>query len=141
MSVTAYDPQNIDCVFANHPIGGFADGTPMNLVRTSELVVTKAGIKGDVAVSYISDKRAVMTVSLLATSASNDVLSRAAENKVIGSFLLKDHAGTTLVKSPYAVVKKMPDVGFSQETPNRDWEIELLDATIFVGSTPALATT
>ena len=140
MSVTAYDPQNIDCVFANHPIAGFADGTPINLVRTSELVVSKAGIKGDVAVGYIADKRAVMTISLLATSASNDVLSRAAQGKVIGSVLLKDRAGTTLVKSAYAVVKKMPDIGFSQEVPNRDWEIELLDATIFVGSTPALAT-
>jgi hypothetical protein len=141
MSVTAYDPAAVDCVFANHPIGGFADGTPMNLVRTSELVVTKSGIKGDVAVAYINDPRAVMTVSLLATSASNDVLSRAADSKVIGSFLLKDNLGTTLVKSPYAVVKKMPDVGYGSEVPNRDWEIELLDAKIFVGSTPALATT
>jgi hypothetical protein len=141
MSVGTYIPQNVDCVFANHPISGFADGTMINVVRTSERVVTKAGVKGDVAVAFIHDKRAVVTVSLLATSASNDVLSRAAEGKVIGAFLLKDHAGTTLVKSPYAVVKKDPDLGFSQEVPNRDWEIELLDATIFVGSTPALATT
>jgi hypothetical protein len=141
MSVGAYSPGLVDLVFANHPVSGFADGTMINIVRTSEHVVTKAGVKGDVAVAFIEDTRAVCTLSLLATSASNDVLSRAVEGRVIGAFLLKDHAGTTLVKSAYAVVKKTPDLGFSQETPNRDWEIELLDAKIFVGSTPALATT
>ena len=139
MTISSYDPAGHDLVFAGNVIEGFADGAPISIVRDANKASDKVGIMGDVVMTWLHDDRATATVTLNATSASNDILSAAADQRVIGSFLLRDRKGTMQVMSAFAWVQKMPDVTVDTEAPSRAWEIRLAKAKIRVGSSLSLA--
>lgn len=139
MTVSSYDPAGYDLSFAGNIIEGFADGSAISVAREANVATDKAGIMGDVVVSWQHDKRATVTIVLMPTAASNDVLSAAADNRIVGSFLLRDRNGTTRVQSDHAWVQKIPDLNVEAEAPPRTWEIRLAQAKTRVGSTPALA--
>jgi hypothetical protein len=139
MPVSVYDPAGHDLVFAGNVIDGFADGAAISITRDANKASDKIGIGGDVVVTWLHDDRATATITLNATSASNDVLGAAADEHLIGSFLLRDRNGTMQVKSAFAWVQKLPDVTVEGESPTRAWEIRLAEAKVRVGSTPTLA--
>ena len=138
MSVKTYDPANVTIVFAGIIIEGYADGTFITAARNNKTFNLKVGSSGEDARAKSNDKSGTVTLTLMQTSASNALLSAQVEldelqNDGVGSLLIKDLLGTTLVAAQTAWLQKPADVEFGGEITGRQWVIESGSMKIFVG--------
>lgn len=88
--------------------------------------------------SMSTDPRKKVTVTLLQTSGTNDVLSTLYEADKIsknGTFpiTIKDLRGTTMFGASTAWVVKKANVSFGKQVESREWTIEAADGAFFVG--------
>src|SRR6266850_1641762 len=110
-----YDPDQVVILAAGVRIQGFADGEFVTVEQMSDGFSSVVGTDGQVARSKSNDRRAKVTIKLLQTSTSNDVLSaihRQDLNAVNGAgvfpFQIMDLLGTTIVHAPQAWIVKYP---------------------------------
>jgi hypothetical protein len=94
-----------------------------------------------VARAASADERGKVTVTLLQTSASNDVLSgRLALDRLskvaMGPIFVKDLRGTTIAQGAEAWIEKSADVSLSKEVQGRAWTIRVAHLQLFVGGNP-----
>jgi hypothetical protein len=138
--VKTYDQSHIDVVFCGVPMEGLAEDTYLEIATETERYTDKVGVDGEVSRSKRYDRRATATVTLMATSETNDRLSQLAQddddspNGGVGAFEVFDRAGTSVFRASRAWIKKIPDVTYGAEVTERAWEIRLADYTPFVGS-------
>lgn len=137
MEIGAYDPKLYILTCGNAPIGGFASGSKVTVAREANETTDVAGVDGDVAVAETHDPRATLTVNLLATSASNDVLSGFANGRLKFPVSLRDMQGSTVI-SGMGWVQRRPDLDVAAEVPVRAWEIRVAAAQYHVGSNPII---
>lgn len=133
-----YDPQQVIVVFKGIPIKGFAKGQFIKVSRDSDTFSTEEGAQGDIVRIRKRSKKATATITLLASSSSNDDLSRTAlvDEKTglgYGSFMMKNLNGNTLVSGPNSWIRKIPEVSFGDEHQNVEWVIDIAELEIFVG--------
>jgi hypothetical protein len=133
-----FDPGKVIVTFAGNLITGFAAGTFISAERAEDTFSAEAGASGEVARVRNRNKLGTVTLTLMQTSPSNDVLSAQAKRDELsgtgaGSLLVKDLGGTTLIASPSAWIKKPPAVEFAKELSNREWVLEG-ELDIFAGS-------
>jgi hypothetical protein len=138
MSVKSYDPKQVIVTVGGAPMSGFADGTFIAISRQNDAFTSVAGADGEVARAKSNDKRGEMTITLMQTSLSNDILSGIAtldekSNLGVVPVIVKDLSGTTTFFSGTAWIRKIPDSEFGKEIANREWVLELADMDIFVG--------
>ncbi len=138
MAVKQYDPKKIPIIFGGQLISGFADGTFITIKRQTDAFTSMAGADGEVAVVQSADKRGEIVITLLQTSASNDILSAkmAAQelSGIVGEpFLAKDLLGTTLAASDACWIKKYADVELGKEVSAREWTLECNPLNLLVG--------
>src|SRR5947209_4167245 len=126
------DPKKYPLSIAGFTIGGYAPGTVIEISRDEDDFKDLAGADGEVAVMQNADERGTVKITLLQTSASNDILSAlAAVNKGgtiagltlgKGSLQCKDLQGRMVCSSETAWVKKPADVTLGDEILTRVWE-------------------
>jgi hypothetical protein len=138
MSTRTYDPGQHFMVLGSVTISGYADGTYISVERMSEAFTSVAGAGGEVARVRHRDRRASVKLTLMASSACNDLLTAIADNDErdgsgVGSLSIRDGNGTTVATAANAWIKKRPTVEFSKDLPNREWEIECEILDLFVG--------
>ncbi len=138
MTVETYSPKRVELIVAGVPMRGYADGTFINVERSSDAFATNVGADGEVSRTHSADKTGKITLTLQQTSDSNDFLSglvNVDEITLLGQFpiLLKDTNGRTLVESPCAWVDKVANSEFSNELTDREWVISLSEMIAFVG--------
>jgi hypothetical protein len=138
MSVKTFDPANVTVVFAGIIVEGYADGSFITAARNNPMFNLKMGSSGEGARAKSNDKSGLVTLTLMQSSASNALLSAQAEldelqNDGVGSLLIKDLLGTTLVSAETAWLRKPSDVEYSNEITGRQWEIETDALNMFVG--------
>lgn len=113
-------------------IGGFADGSMVEIDDNEDAIQAVVGTTGEVALSRVTNPLAVMTVRLLQTSDSNDVLS--AQHRLgqtgrglagVGPFHFADLNGRTIVEGR-AVVMKPPKITMDRSAKEREWKILLI---------------
>ena len=85
-----------------------------------------------------SGRSARVTITLLQTSPSNDVLSAAAEadelaGTGVGTFLMTDLNGTTEAHAPNAWVAKPAAIEEGKEVGDREWVIDVDDLEQNIG--------
>lgn len=139
-----YDPRKFDIVFAGiHLNEGVADGTFVVYSSTTPGFSSKVGVDGEVTRSRQHDRRATVRLTLMQTSEINDRLSAAYEadrqainGQGVGSFLIRDRSGTTLVEASRAWISDDPDLNLEQTASSREWLFELADAKATHGSNP-----
>jgi hypothetical protein len=118
--------------FAGRQIDGFADGAFCTVKMMSPAYTSKVGANGEVVRIATNDFRAAISVFLLPTSESNDVLKGilatdlADENGAgVGTFELRDRSSGVLVaKSNDAWIAGLPDVERSKEVGQHEWKLE-----------------
>jgi len=142
MSLHTYDPKKVVLIVGGVPIGGFADGTFINVMRSEDAFTKVVGADGDTTRSKSNDKSGEMEITLLQTSMSNDVLTGFAmadelQNKGAVPVLLKDLSGTSAFASAFGWVRKLPDSEYGKEVSERSWTLDLVDLNMFVGGNPA----
>ena len=138
MSVKSYNAAEVSIIFAGIPLEGFADGTFVTAARNNDSFALTVGSDGEGARSKSNDKSGIVTLTLMQSSLSNDLLSAQAlldelSGDGIAPLLIKDLSGTTLVAAETAWIRKPSDVEFSKEITTREWIIETNALDIFVG--------
>ena len=138
MPVKTYDPKGVVATVGGIPISGYADGTFINISRQNDAYSSVAGADGEVSRAKSNDKRGELTLTLLQTSLSNDVLSGIAQldersNSGVVPIMVKDISGLTTFFSGSGWIRKVPDSEFGKEISNREWAFELAEMDVFVG--------
>ncbi len=138
MATKLYDPEKVVITWGTALISGFAEGTFLEATRDEDAFFKKIGADGEVSRTRNKNKGGSVTITLLQTSASNDILSAAQvadELTGLGVFplMIKDLLGTTLLVAPNAWVKKRADAEFAKEQTDREWILDCDQLTGIVG--------
>lgn len=140
-----FDFKNYDLIVGDNLISGFAEGSSIEVSPESPGFTDKVGVDGEVTSARSHDKRANMTITLMASSESNDVLSAiyAADRAGINgegvlSVALVNREGTDEHRASQARIMQGPDVALDAEVGERSWEIRLFNYAPVYGSIPNL---
>lgn len=134
-----YDPAGINIIFAGNIITGIAPGTFIRVERNADMWGLQIGSAGEGARIKSNDKSGKITLTLMQTSPSNDILSAQAlideqTNGGSSAAEVRDSNGTSLHAAENAWVKKTPDSEYSNEGGTREWVLETENLVNFVGS-------
>lgn len=142
--LSAYDPAQVSIVFGGALIQGTVSGSRVK-VGFQERFKKTVGTDGEVARSKSNDKTVMITVELLQTSLSNDILMAfhladdAALNGFVVPCMIKNLLGTFLVNAPGAWIVGLPkEVNYAAEVGGNLWVIDTGQATSFVGGQVSL---
>lgn len=138
MSMKTYDPKNVSIIIGSHIVSGFADGTFINVERRNPTWSLVAGASGETERSKSNDKSGRITLTLLQSSASNDILSGFAQSDELdnsGTFplLMKEDTGTTIIEATEAWCTKPSNTPYGKESQGREWVIETGELVMVVG--------
>lgn len=131
MGVKNYDPAGMVIVFAGIPITGFADGTYVSVEQNEDSYSLVVGADGEGCRSKTNNRSGRITLTLLQSSAVNDLLSALHNVDInsplgdgIGPFLMKDITGTTVVAAEKAWIVRQATSTYSRDPESREWIIE-----------------
>ena len=140
MPVREYDPDQVIVYFNGRRLQGFADGEFITIAQESDGFGDVVGTDGEVSRAKSNDRRATATVKLMQTSDSNDYLTTVHQEDLdapngagVGTFLMQDLGGTTLVHDDAAWVKKFPDSSNDRTPKPVEWMIRLPRPSRIVG--------
>lgn len=135
-----YDPDQVLVYFNGVQMEGFADGEFITVEQKADAFQSVVGSDGEVARSKSNDRRATATIKLLQTSSSNALLSailnidlNTSGGAGVGTFLMQDLQGTTLVQCDSSWIVKYPDDSMDRTAKSREWQIEMANAFRFEG--------
>jgi hypothetical protein len=133
----AYNPDQISIFLNGLPITGKGEDEFLSITRAEDDTTITIGADGEAIVARNKNDSAQITITLLASSASNDIMMAAyAAYKSIGavsSIMIKDLNGRSLFMAERAVPTKFPDVSFSKNAPGDvawTWVTDRLVATL-----------
>ena len=138
MAVKTYDPNAVIVTVGGFVMSGFADGTAIQAARNEDAWSTQIGVDGEGTRSKSNNRSGTITISLMQSSDSNQVLSNfALTDDASGGgavpVMIKDGNGDTLLVAETAWVKKMADVEYSREAGAREWVLETDNLVMNVG--------
>lgn len=138
MATKTYSPVDVAVIYGGAIISGFADGTFITVSRDEDAFMKKVGADGEVARARNANRSGSVTLTLLQSSASNDVMAafHAADSLSSGAalpLLIKDNSGRTLVAADAAWVKKEPDITRSKEIETVEWVLDCGQIVSFIG--------
>lgn len=138
MSLSTYVPEKVSVSIAGHIVSGYAEGSFVEVDYTNDRISMSKGADGETARVITSDDSGSVTIRLLQTSLSNDVLSALyladiTSHSGLFPLTVKDDNGNTKIFSDAAWVKKLPTTSFGNELEDREWVIDCASLTVFVG--------
>ncbi len=140
MATKIYDPDQIVFTFAGIPVSGYADGTFISAAPTGESFTVKQGADGEVTRTKTNIKTWRVTLTLEATSDSNDVLSQLANLDLeepngagVAPLGIADLSGRTIFGAPEAWIVQHPTIEFAKEGGQREWIFDCVDPQVLVG--------
>lgn len=132
-----YNPKLINVVVNGILITGFADGDFVTVETDADLYTSIVGATGEVVRTKNLNRMATVTLTLMADSPTNDLLSALAIDAEglapVGSFLLSNTNGTTIASAPSCWLKKMPSIAYGVEAGTREWQFACDELTWHVG--------
>lgn len=123
--MATYDPKLVVITYGGVPITGFAEDTFVEIAPAEEGFTRKVGADGEVVRSHSANTCCDVTVTLMQSSLSNQVLSAAAVADRLSGVGLAPLSITEITSGttfffPQAWVE-MPTVGFAKEAGERAW--------------------
>lgn len=139
MSIANYCPDDVSVLLAGFiPVEGFVNGGFVNVSREAQPFTTT--VSADGVVSRLYNKSAVynVTLTLMSTSGTNDVLTKLwqlDEITQMGKFplLIKDRSGTDLFFSATTWIERVPDMSMGEVITERTWTLKSVEASINIG--------
>lgn len=132
-TLKTYSPDRIKVIVGAASLTGYADGTFVNIEPLGDGTTSVAGADGEVARAMSLDRRHTITLTLLQTSSSNDVLAAMRlVDEVSGGggafpISITDLRGTTLFAGT-AWIPNNAASAFSKTIESREWTIEAVGA-------------
>jgi hypothetical protein len=138
MAVYQYDPNQVSVILGGQAISGYADGTFIKVERNEQAWNLKVGVDGEGARAKNNNTSGKITITLMQSSASNDVLSGFAladESSGAGTFpaLVLDHNGTSKITALTMWVQKFANLEDAKEITMREWVLETDALVMLVG--------
>ena len=137
MALKLYDPASVVMLFGGIPMGGFSEGTFISAAQNAESFSLFVGVNGEAARSLTNNQSGRIELTLLQSSASNDVLSAfhaadlvAPRGISVGAVQVKDLNGRVLMLANTSWITKFPEISFSSGVGSFSWTIET-DRMIF----------
>lgn len=136
--LSTYDPSQVFVTYGGFTLQGFAEGSMVSVERNENAYNLYIGSDGEGARSKSNNKSAVITIRLMQTSDSNDILTSIAkmdETANAGSlpFMIKDGNGRTLLIAENCWIQKIPVIDFGKEVVEREWKLETDNIEVFTG--------
>lgn len=124
-TVNTYSPTDLSLSFGGYQIAGWDS---ISIVRNAPSFVTVRGIRGKHTRVPSGDTSATITVSILQTSPSNDVLSEVHRQDIESGtsrldIMLKDSSGNSVFSSDEAYIVSYPETTYSNGFEYRSWTI------------------
>jgi hypothetical protein len=127
-----YDPDQIFISLAGIPLSGWADGEFCRIERENPSFEDVVGTDGEVTRSKTNDERATVTLRLMQSSPSNDLLSalhlsdkNTPGGVGVGVLLIQDLQGTSVFTAEKSWISKEPDVSYDRTPTEREWIIRV----------------
>lgn len=132
-----YTPKLVVFSYAGQLLSGYADGDFLSATFNSDAVSLVVGADGESCFIDNADQSGEVTLTLLRSSASNDVLSALYQEQRITAVPKplwgKDASGRSILSGNKALIKKAPDLTFAKEMSNVDWVFLVADLKMFIG--------
>lgn len=140
----SYDPKSVSIMVGTHIVSEYEDGTFINVERNNDTWAIKKGASGETARAKSNDRSGRITITLMATSPSNDFLSALAitdeqTNAGVVPVLIREVGGTTLVEATESWIVRPSPFERSKTVGATTWIIESGDILMNIGSLPANA--
>jgi hypothetical protein len=134
-SAKFYDPDLVAIYFNGAIVQGYADGEFITVAQVSNGFDDVVGTDGEVARSKSNDRRVEVTIKLLQTSSTNAAFSvihnldlNAPNGAGVGTFLMQDLQGGTIVHGDQAWIVKYPDDSMDRTAKSREWVLRIANA-------------
>ena len=133
-----YAPSEVHTSFMTVIIGGFAEGTFVEVEMSEDAFTSYVGSTGEVCHTRSHNRTAKITLTLMQTSRSNDVLSSLALadrhlGNVVGPFSVVDGNGSMICSSAECRIAKFPKMERGKESATVVWEFMAADMEMFLG--------
>lgn len=137
-NLASYSPEDVVILITHpqisHTISGTADGTFVSYARSVPRSTLTVGADLHAARTLRRNKSGTITITLMQTAESNDVLSMLAQNDEnahnndwIFSLTIKDLLGRSLLFADQAFIGNDPDTSYGTEVGTREWTIEVVN--------------
>ncbi|ODN41243.1 phage structural protein [Piscirickettsia litoralis] len=134
-----YSAEDVIVIIGGISVSGFADGSAVKIKRNTPTFKSKVGMKGDVTRVKSSDRTGLLTLTLKQSSNINQAFSALAladEATGDGVFpiLVKSPNNFTIAVAEHAYIQEWPEIDFSDDESNIEWQIAVADLTLNVGA-------
>lgn len=131
-TLKVYAADEVEVIFGPIPLNkGTADGEFLRIEQNEDAFTTQVGTDGETTRSKTNNRSCRMTVTLMQTSDTNDLLSATHEldknapgGPGILPFIVKDMSGRTLHMAETAWIVRAPTASFGREAGPREWIFE-----------------
>lgn len=139
LNVGTINPAELSLIFKDHLISGYATGTFINIAHNADGFTVTKGTDGETARTMTNDDSVTITLTLMQTSQSNDVLSGfhkedRSTGRGYGQVEFKDNMGTTEGGGSDAFIMSYADVTYANDVQAREWRIYVPNYSGIVGS-------
>jgi hypothetical protein len=133
-----YSSQDVTVLLGGVPIdSGRADGDFVSIVKVSDDSSSVAGADGEVCVNLMHDRQYDVTITVMQSSAGNDLMTGARAGfqllKALLPLAVKDNNGSSLLVAAKAWPVKAPDQAFGKEAGTRAWTWRCVADVVFIG--------
>lgn len=127
-----YNPKKVSISVRGFQITGFAEGTFVSIKKAQDRFKKKVGTDGEVVRSLVADESGEIEITLMHTSASNNILDAISrEDRLLQTGVfpvqIKDISGTTIFTCAQAWIQKDPDQEFGDDAGSRTWVLAFAD--------------
>lgn len=121
-----FDPKKVIATYGPVVIGGVADGTFINVGRREDSVELQVGAYGDALFIIKNDKSGQISIILLQSSLTNDLLSGLTLTQEAGltgplPLVIKDLSGNSIFFAREVMIAKPAEAGYGTAGENREW--------------------
>ena len=124
-----YDPGKVFVSFQGIQVTGYAEGTFVSVERAEDAFEMAVGSGGDVTRVRNRNRCGSVTVTLMAESPTNDLLTAVAKSDELfgdgyGAVMVKDGNGTSIYAASTAWIRKMPTSEYADGASTREWTFD-----------------
>jgi Protein of unknown function (DUF3277) len=133
-----YSPDLVITTFSEVIIGGYANDTFIEVERDEDSFMKYTGSLGDVARSRNLNRGGKVTLTLMATSQTNDALALIVQDdedfgQSYFPLEIKDLSGNMVIHCEIAWIQKMPKIDRGKESGTVQWVFDCADMEVLPG--------
>jgi hypothetical protein len=135
-----FDPNAFHVIVGGNKMQGFSSDTMAKFEFDEEATLEEVGVDGECSRSLNMNRMAKLTISLMQTSDSNDILSAmyaaqrlSSNGNDIVACRIEDSNGRLVVTGPECWVKDLPKPTWGKSAKEYEWVIRIANGEAFFG--------